>query len=79
MARFVNPPEQAGRGASGPGSGWISEPGQAPMALDTNSLRVAFAVVALTVGILFYFADYLSTRSPYSGWWSVSLALFLLG
>ncbi|MGW9414014.1 diguanylate cyclase [Arthrobacter cupressi] len=75
----MNPPEQGGRGASGPGSGWISEPGQAPMALDTNSLRVAFAVVAFTVGILFYFADYLSTRSPYSGWWSVSLALFLLG
>ncbi|WP_115788347.1 GGDEF domain-containing protein [Arthrobacter silvisoli] len=49
------------------------------MVLDTTSLRVAFAVVAFTVGILFYFADYLSTRSPYSGWWCVSLALFLTG
>jgi len=49
------------------------------MALDTNSLRVAFAVVAFTVGILFYFGDFLSTRSPYSGWWSISLALFLIG
>ncbi len=49
------------------------------MALDTYSLRVAFAVVAFTVGLLFYFADYLTTRSPYSGWWCVSLALFLIG
>lgn len=49
------------------------------MILDTASLRVAFAVVALTLGILFYFADFRSTRSPYSAWWCVSLALFLAG
>jgi len=49
------------------------------MPLDVASLRVAFAVVAFTVGILFFFADFLSTRSPYSAWWCVSLALFLTG
>jgi diguanylate cyclase (GGDEF)-like protein len=40
---------------------------------------VAFVVVALTLGVLFYFADFRSTRSPYSAWWCVSLALFLAG
>ncbi|MEV8150543.1 GGDEF domain-containing protein [Arthrobacter sp. NPDC080073] len=49
------------------------------MNLDTESLRVAFAVVALTLAVLFYFADFRSTRSPYSAWWCVSLALFLAG
>lgn len=49
------------------------------MILDTESLRVAFAVVALTLGILFYFADFRATRSPYSAWWCVSMALFLAG
>ncbi len=49
------------------------------MNLDTESLWVAFAVVAFTLGVLFYFADFRSTRSPYSAWWCVSMALFLAG
>jgi diguanylate cyclase (GGDEF)-like protein len=49
------------------------------MQLDTATLRVAFAVVAFTLALLFYFAAYRSTRSAYSAWWSVALTLFLAG
>ena len=47
--------------------------------LDTTSLRVAFAVAALTMLVLFYFVNYRSTRSSYSGWWCVALIFFLTG
>lgn len=46
--------------------------------LDTLSLRVALGVVALVLCILF-FASFRQTRSPYSGWWSLALALVLAG
>src|SRR5665811_2122537 len=49
------------------------------MTLDTSSLLVAFGVVALTMLILFYFATFRSTRSPFCGWWCVALAAFLGG
>ncbi|MDR7085779.1 diguanylate cyclase (GGDEF)-like protein [Aeromicrobium panaciterrae] len=49
------------------------------MDLDTTTLRVAFATAALTMLALFYFVTYRSTRSGYSGWWSVALAWFLVG
>jgi diguanylate cyclase (GGDEF)-like protein len=49
------------------------------MVLDTATLRVAFAVVAFTLGILFYLVEFRTTRSPYSAWWCVSLAFFLAG
>jgi diguanylate cyclase (GGDEF)-like protein len=49
------------------------------MHLDTVTLRVAFAVVAFTLALLFYFAAYRNTRSPYSAWWCVALTLFLAG
>ncbi|MCA4134523.1 GGDEF domain-containing protein [Arthrobacter sp. M4] len=49
------------------------------MTLDTASLRVAFAVVALTLCLLFYFAAFRGTRSAYSAWWCVALTLFLTG
>lgn len=49
------------------------------MDLDTTTLRVAFATAALTMLVLFYFITYRSTRSGYSGWWSVALAWFLVG
>ena len=49
------------------------------MQLDTLTLRVAFAIVAFTLALLFYFAAYRSTRSPYSAWWCVALTLFLAG
>ncbi|WP_408898846.1 GGDEF domain-containing protein [Nocardioides sp. R1-1] len=47
--------------------------------MDTASLRVAFAVVALCVLVLFYGATYRTTRAPYSGWWCVSMALYIVG
>jgi diguanylate cyclase (GGDEF)-like protein len=49
------------------------------MHLDTLTLRVAFAVVAFTLALLFYFAAYRTTRSAYSAWWCVALTLFLAG
>ena len=49
------------------------------MTLDTFSLLAAFAVVALTLLISFYFGTFRSTRSPYCGWWCVALAAFLGG
>lgn len=47
--------------------------------LDAVSLRVSFALVAVTLLALFYFVAYRSTRSSYAGWWCVALGLFLLG
>lgn len=49
------------------------------MMLDTSTLRVAFAVVALTLLLLFYFLSFRRTRAAYSGWWCASLILFLIG
>jgi diguanylate cyclase (GGDEF)-like protein len=49
------------------------------MQLDTSTLRVAFAIVAFTLALLFYFAAYRGARSAYSAWWCVALTLFLAG
>ena len=49
------------------------------MALDTATLRAAFGLMALVLGLLFYFSAYRTTRSPYSGWWCIALLLFLFG
>jgi len=49
------------------------------MILDTATLRVAFAAMALVLALLFYFSTYRSTRSPYSAWWCAALLLFLSG
>lgn len=49
------------------------------MVLDITTLRVAFALMALALGLLFYFSAYRSTRSPYSAWWCIALLLFLAG
>lgn len=49
------------------------------MVLDTTTLRIAFALMALVLVFLFYFSAYRVTRSPYSGWWCVALVFFLLG
>ncbi|WP_120522771.1 GGDEF domain-containing protein [Arthrobacter celericrescens] len=48
------------------------------MELDTLSLRVAFGVVSVILCLLF-FASFRQTRSPYSGWWCISLVAFLAG
>jgi len=47
--------------------------------LDVASLRVAFAMVALALLVLFYVVTYRRTRSAYSGWWCAAIALFLTG
>ena len=49
------------------------------MVLDTATLRIAFGVMALVLGLLFYFSSYRTTRSPYSGWWCLALVFFLGG
>ena len=49
------------------------------MILDTATLRVALALVTLTLLILFYFITFRRTRSPYSAWWCTALLLFLVG
>lgn len=46
--------------------------------LDTPTLRVAFGVVGFCVVVLFYGVTYRSTRSSYSGWWVISVGLFLV-
>lgn len=48
------------------------------MVLDTGTLRVAFAIVAVVLLVLFL-GSFLRTRSPYSGWWCVALLNFLTG
>ncbi|MFC0681788.1 PP2C family protein-serine/threonine phosphatase [Lysobacter korlensis] len=47
--------------------------------LDALTLRVAFAVVGITLLLLFYFVTYRGTRTAYSLWWCIALALFLFG
>ena len=49
------------------------------MVLDTSTVRVVFAVVALTLLLLFYFLSFRRTRTAYSGWWCASLFLLLTG
>ena len=49
------------------------------MMLDTATLRVALAVVDLTLLLLFYFITFRRTRSTYSGWWCLALLFFLSG
>lgn len=49
------------------------------MMLDTATLRVALALVDLTLLLLFYFITYRRTRSAYSRWWCTALLLFLVG
>lgn len=49
------------------------------MMLDIATLRVALAVVDLTLLLLFYFITFRRTRSTYTGWWCLALLLFLSG
>ncbi|QNE14457.1 GGDEF domain-containing protein [Pseudarthrobacter sp. NBSH8] len=48
------------------------------MVLDTATLRVAFAIVAVVLVVLFL-GGFLRTRSSYSGWWCIALMNFLTG
>lgn len=45
---------------------------------DLGSLKVALAVVTLTLSCLFY-GSYRRSGSSYTGWWSLALAFWLLG
>lgn len=47
--------------------------------LDALTLRVAYAVVGITLLLLFYFVTYRAIRTTYSFWWCVVLTLFLFG
>lgn len=49
------------------------------MVLDTATLRIAFALMALVLVVLFYFSAYRATRSPYAAWWCGALLFFLTG
>ncbi|KRE81517.1 GGDEF domain-containing protein [Arthrobacter sp. Soil764] len=49
------------------------------MVLDAATLRIAFGLMALVLVVLFYFAAYRLTRSPYSAWWCGALLFFLSG
>ena len=49
------------------------------MMLDTSTLRVALAVVTLTLLCLFNYITFSRTRSPFSAWWCSALLLFLTG
>lgn len=46
--------------------------------LDTVTLRIAFSLVAFSVLVLFYVGTYRGTRSAFSGWWVLSLLLYLV-
>lgn len=75
MIRFWNLPGAILRGNSLGDTVW----GADRVVLDVGTLRVAFAVVALTLFVLFYAVTFRSTRSAYSGWWCAALVLFLTG
>jgi diguanylate cyclase (GGDEF)-like protein len=47
--------------------------------LDTDSLRISFALVALTLLVLFLAITYRIGRSAYAAWWCASLVAFLGG
>ncbi|MCU1575169.1 MAG: hypothetical protein JWO93_3251 [Micrococcaceae bacterium] len=47
--------------------------------LDVFTLRVTFAVAALTLLVLFYLGVYRRTGSAYSGWWCLAILGFLTG
>jgi diguanylate cyclase (GGDEF)-like protein len=46
--------------------------------LDIATLRVSFGLIALCVLVLFYVATFRTTRSAFSGWWVLSLLLYVL-
>ncbi|GAB4008420.1 GGDEF domain-containing protein [Nocardioides ultimimeridianus] len=45
--------------------------------MDVATLRIAFAMLAAVLVVLFYAAAYRPTRAPFSGWWTLALTLFL--
>ncbi|MET3950910.1 GGDEF domain-containing protein [Arthrobacter sp. UYEF36] len=46
--------------------------------LDRSTLMVVFAVMTLTMLVLFYFDTYRQSRAPFAGWWCGAVASFFL-
>ena len=46
--------------------------------LDRSTLMVVFAVMTLTMLVLFYFDTYRQSRAPFAGWWCSAVASFFL-
>ncbi|MDR7081728.1 diguanylate cyclase (GGDEF)-like protein [Arthrobacter ginsengisoli] len=46
--------------------------------LDRSTLMVVFAVMTLTMLVLFYFDTYRKNRAPFAGWWCGAVATFFL-
>ncbi|MET1065647.1 MAG: GGDEF domain-containing protein [Arthrobacter sp.] len=46
--------------------------------LDKSTLMVVFAVMTLTMLVLFYFDSYRKSRAPFAGWWCWAVAAFFL-
>ena len=44
--------------------------------LDRSTLMVVFAVMTLTMLVLFYFDTYRKSRAPFAGWWCGAVASF---
>ena len=44
--------------------------------LDRSTLMVVFAVMTLTMLVLFYFDTYRKSRAPFAGWWCVAVGSF---
>ena len=47
--------------------------------LDVFSLRIAFAVSAITLLLLCYLVTFRSSRSEYTAWWCLAITAFLVG
>jgi diguanylate cyclase (GGDEF)-like protein len=46
--------------------------------LDRSTLMVVFAVMSLTMLVLFYFDTYRTSRAPFAGWWCGAVGSFFL-
>lgn len=46
--------------------------------LDRSTLMVVFAVMTLTMLVLFYFDTYRKSRAPFAGWWCAAVASFFV-
>ncbi|MDQ0823086.1 diguanylate cyclase (GGDEF)-like protein [Arthrobacter sp. V4I6] len=44
--------------------------------LDRSTLMVVFAVMTLTMLVLFYFDTYRKNRAPFAGWWCIAVGSF---
>ena len=44
--------------------------------LDRSTLMVVFAVLTMTMLVLFYFDTYRKSRAAFAGWWCVAVGSF---